>query len=101
MTAKPNNGVSCAARRLRHSPAPRGEPSATLCGWHCVRGQRGRGVRVRVWTQQLVLVPPHHCRNQGTDTPSPRSSHLCLLLCEYSAVKATPPSLNLEPKVSE
>lgn len=57
MTAKPNNGVSCAARPLRHSPAPRGDPSATLCGWHCVRGQGGRGVRVHVWTQQLVLVP--------------------------------------------
>lgn len=58
-------------------------------------------VRVRVWTQQLVLVPPHHCRNQGTDPPSPRSSHLCLLSCECSAVKATPPPLNFEPKGSE
>lgn len=26
VTAKPNNGVSCAARPLQHSPAPMGHP---------------------------------------------------------------------------
>lgn len=43
VTAKPNNGVSCAARLLQHSPAPMGHPEP-LCVDGTVSTEVRRGV---------------------------------------------------------
>ena len=58
MTAKPNNGVSCAARPLQLSPAPRGRPEPlSVDGTASAEVRRGV-VRAHAETQQLLVGPP-------------------------------------------